>query len=201
MSSVHEVAGVAGDLTACSSESIFDYAVGFVGSGERWFRLSSPGRAGPREPRRAVLVAWRAGSAGQDMARLYGEPVEVQTGEDGLPVWFGWRRRRYAVHAVQEYWLVNRDWWRESNPVPARPELEDWGGWGWGGGGRRVRASHRHRDPPGAGRPGGRPGHARARADRPRRPLRRVQARAGVRRRRHQAPARRRSGVAGGRGR
>jgi hypothetical protein len=60
------------------------------------------------------------------MARLYGEPVEVQTGEDGLPAWFGWRRRRYAVHAVQEYWLVNRDWWRESNPVPARPELEFW---------------------------------------------------------------------------
>jgi Family of unknown function (DUF6504) len=124
--SVREVAGVASDLTACSSESIFDHAVGFVGSGERWFRLSSPGRAGPREPRRAVLVAWRAGSAGQDMARLYGEPVEVQTGEDGLPVWFGWRRRRYAIHAVQEYWLVNRDWWRESNPVPARPELEYW---------------------------------------------------------------------------
>ena len=60
------------------------------------------------------------------MARVYGEPVEVQTGEDGLPVWFGWRRRRYTVHAVQEYWLVNRDWWRESNPVPARPELEFW---------------------------------------------------------------------------
>jgi hypothetical protein len=58
------------------------------------------------------------------MARLYGEPVEVQTGEDGLPASFGWRRRRYAVRAVQEYWLVNRDWWRESNPVPARPELE-----------------------------------------------------------------------------
>ena len=60
------------------------------------------------------------------MARVYGEPVEVQTGENGLPVWFGWRRRRYAIHAVQEYWLVNRDWWRESNPVPARPELEYW---------------------------------------------------------------------------
>ncbi|HEX4088415.1 MAG TPA: DUF6504 family protein [Trebonia sp.] len=60
------------------------------------------------------------------MARVYGEPVEVQTGEDGLPTWFGWRRRRYAVRSVQEYWLVNRDWWRESNPVPARPELEFW---------------------------------------------------------------------------
>ena len=60
------------------------------------------------------------------MARVYGEPVEVQTGEDGRPTWFGWRGRRYAVRAVHEYWLVNRDWWRESNPVPARPELEFW---------------------------------------------------------------------------
>src|SRR5580693_2693558 len=117
MSSAHEVAGVASDLTACSSESIFDHAVGFVGSGERWFRLSSPGRAGPREPRRAVLVAWRAGSAGQDMARVYGEPVEVQTGEDGLPASFGWQRRRYAVHGFREYGLVTRACWGGPNPA------------------------------------------------------------------------------------
>ena len=57
------------------------------------------------------------------MARVYGEPVEVQTREDGRPARFGWRGRRYAVRAVHEYWLVNRDWWRESSPVPARPEL------------------------------------------------------------------------------
>ena len=73
------------------------------------------------------------------MARVYGEPVEVQTGEDGLPVSFGWRRRRYAVHAIHEYWMVNRDWWRESNPVPARPELEYW----------RVEASAGGRQPAG----------------------------------------------------
>jgi hypothetical protein len=60
------------------------------------------------------------------MARVYGEPVEVQTIQDGRPTQFRWRRRRYAVHAVYEYWLVNRDWWRESRPVPARPELEFW---------------------------------------------------------------------------
>jgi hypothetical protein len=60
------------------------------------------------------------------MARVYREPVEVQTGEDGRPTWFGWRGRRYSVRAVHEYWLVNRDWWRESRPVPARPELEFW---------------------------------------------------------------------------
>jgi hypothetical protein len=73
------------------------------------------------------------------MARVYGEPVEVQTGEDGLPVSFGWRRRRYAVHAVHEYWMVNRDWWRESSPVPAQPELEYW----------RVEASAGGRQPAG----------------------------------------------------
>lgn len=60
------------------------------------------------------------------MGRVYGEPVEVQTRENGQPVVFGWRGRRYAVAAVQEYWMVNRDWWREAAPVPARPELEFW---------------------------------------------------------------------------
>jgi hypothetical protein len=60
------------------------------------------------------------------MGRVYGEPVEVQTRQDGQPSRFAWRGRLYAVIAVQEYWLVNRDWWRESAPVPARPELEFW---------------------------------------------------------------------------
>jgi hypothetical protein len=58
--------------------------------------------------------------------RVYGEPVEVQTREDGGPSRFVWRERLYVVIAVQEYWMVNRDWWRESAPVPARPELEFW---------------------------------------------------------------------------
>jgi hypothetical protein len=60
------------------------------------------------------------------MSRVYGEPVEVQTRRDGGPDRFVWRERRYSVIAVQEYWLVNRDWWRESSPVPARPELQFW---------------------------------------------------------------------------
>jgi hypothetical protein len=60
------------------------------------------------------------------MGRVYGEPVEVQTREDGRPVSFAWRGRGYPVGAVQEHWLVNRDWWRESRPLPARPELEFW---------------------------------------------------------------------------
>ena len=60
------------------------------------------------------------------MGRVYGEPVEVRTDEDGRPAGFTWRNRRYAVRFIQEYWMVNRDWWRESAPIPARPELEFW---------------------------------------------------------------------------
>jgi hypothetical protein len=60
------------------------------------------------------------------MGRVYGEPVEVQTREDGRPARFAWRGRLYVVISVQEYWMVNRDWWRESAPVPARPELQFW---------------------------------------------------------------------------
>ena len=60
------------------------------------------------------------------MGRVYGDPIEVHTREDGRPVRFAWRGRLYAVIAVQEHWMVNRDWWRESAPVPARPELQFW---------------------------------------------------------------------------
>jgi hypothetical protein len=60
------------------------------------------------------------------MGRVYGEPIEVRTADDGRPTGFTWRKRRYAVSAVQEYWMINRDWWREAAPVPARPELEFW---------------------------------------------------------------------------
>src|ERR1700761_7141832 len=97
-----------------------------LGRANTWSCLSSPGRAGPRESRHAVPAALRAGSAGQRMGRVYGEPVEVQTRQDGQPSGFVWRGRLYAVIAVQEYWVVNRDWGRESALVPARPELQFW---------------------------------------------------------------------------
>jgi hypothetical protein len=60
------------------------------------------------------------------MARVYGEPVEVQTREDRRPTRFAWRGRLYVVTSVQEYWVVNRDWWRTESPLPARPELQFW---------------------------------------------------------------------------
>jgi hypothetical protein len=73
------------------------------------------------------------------MGRMYGEPVEVLAGEDGRPARFAWRGRSYTVISVQEHWMVNRDWWRESAPFPARPEFQFW----------RVEAS------PGRGQPTG----------------------------------------------
>jgi len=60
------------------------------------------------------------------MARLYGDLVEVQTGEDGRPARFVWRSKVYTVRSVQEYWVVNRAWWREADPIPERPELQFW---------------------------------------------------------------------------
>ena len=57
---------------------------------------------------------------------MYGEPVDVQVREDGRPVRFTWRERLYTVTAVQEHWLVNREWWRETAPVPVQPELRFW---------------------------------------------------------------------------
>lgn len=60
------------------------------------------------------------------MARVYGESVDVQAGQDGRPARFVWRGRRYAVCDVQEHWVVNRDWWRDFGPVPTWPELQFW---------------------------------------------------------------------------
>lgn len=60
------------------------------------------------------------------MARVYGEPVEVQTWEDGRPARFVWRGRMYAVRAVIEHWVVNREWWRDPDVAPGQPEMLYW---------------------------------------------------------------------------
>jgi Family of unknown function (DUF6504) len=61
------------------------------------------------------------------MGRVYGEPVEVETREDGhRPARFVWRGRLYAVRSVHEHWVVNRDWWRDDDQGEAQPELEFW---------------------------------------------------------------------------
>lgn len=60
------------------------------------------------------------------MGRVYGEPVEVQTRGDGRPARFVWRGRLYTVRSILERWVINREWWREPDPSPGRPELEFW---------------------------------------------------------------------------
>jgi hypothetical protein len=60
------------------------------------------------------------------MSRAYREPVEVQTREDGRPARFAWRGRLYTVRSIVEYWVVNREWWREPDAAPVRPEMEFW---------------------------------------------------------------------------
>lgn len=101
-------------------------------SENRVVRLSSPGRVSSVHPAGradapATLAVESAGSAGQRMARVYGEPVEVQTREDGhRPARFVWRGRLYTVRSVAEHWVVNRQWWQEADPAPAHPELEFW---------------------------------------------------------------------------
>ena len=60
------------------------------------------------------------------MGRVYGEPVEVQTRADGRPTRFVWRGRLYAVRSIAEHWVINREWWTESDPELAQPELEFW---------------------------------------------------------------------------
>ena len=43
------------------------------------------------------------------------------------------------VRSIMEHWVINREWWRESEPVLARPELQFW----------RVEASAGQGLPPG----------------------------------------------------
>jgi hypothetical protein len=60
------------------------------------------------------------------MSRVYGEPVEVQTREDGRPTRFVWRGRLYTVRSVIEHWVANQEWRQEPKPVLAQPELRFW---------------------------------------------------------------------------
>jgi Domain of unknown function (DUF6504) len=69
---------------------------------------------------------------------IYGEPVQVRARPDGRPVRFVWRSRLYAVRAILEHWVINREWWREpadsgdpgdsgdSGSGPGQPELVFW---------------------------------------------------------------------------
>ena len=73
------------------------------------------------------------------MSSVYGEPADVRARDDGRPMRFVWRSRRYTVCAILEHWVVNREWWR----TPGAPGTPDASGTPDGPG-----------TPGGAGRPG-----------------------------------------------
>jgi hypothetical protein len=60
------------------------------------------------------------------VAGVYGDPAEVRARDDGRPLRFVWRSRLYAVRAILEHWVINREWWREPAAEPGQPELEFW---------------------------------------------------------------------------
>ena len=60
------------------------------------------------------------------MNHAYGEPVDVQSREDGRPTRFVWRGRLYTVLAIVEHWVINREWWQQPEDEPRLPELVFW---------------------------------------------------------------------------
>ena len=66
------------------------------------------------------------------MNQVYGEPAEVRAADDGRPARFVWRGRLYAVGAILEHWVINRQWWRDPGGAAdpggggGQPELEFW---------------------------------------------------------------------------
>jgi len=60
------------------------------------------------------------------LTNVYGEPAEVRARDDGRPLRFVWRSRLYAVRAILEHWVINREWWQDPDAKPGQPELEFW---------------------------------------------------------------------------
>src|SRR4029077_17051909 len=69
-----------------------------------------PGDPGPEGVQEA--------SGWQNMSRVYGESVQVHCRADGRPLRFAWRSRLYAVRAILEHWVINREWWRDPAAEP-----------------------------------------------------------------------------------
>jgi hypothetical protein len=92
------------------------------------FLRGSDRLGGPARP-----AATACGAGGRfGMSGTYGEPVQVKARPDGRPVRFVWRSRLYAVRAIWEHWVINREWWREpagsgdTGTEPGQPELMFW---------------------------------------------------------------------------
>ena len=53
------------------------------------------------------------------MTRLWpaGEPIEVNTDDEGRPVGFAWQGQSSRLHQIQQHWQVDNDWWSEEGRV------------------------------------------------------------------------------------
>lgn len=61
------------------------------------------------------------------MSRVYGEPIEVWTHDDGAPDRFVWQGRLYTVLVVLEHSVISREWWQKQSPRPEVPaDREFW---------------------------------------------------------------------------
>jgi Family of unknown function (DUF6504) len=60
------------------------------------------------------------------VSRMYSEPIGAWD-QDGRPLTFVWRGRRYTVLGVLEHWVVSREWWQRNTPdTDVPPEREFW---------------------------------------------------------------------------
>lgn len=48
------------------------------------------------------------------MTRLWdaGERIDMEMGEDGMPLCFTWNNERHAVQSIAKRWRVDIGWWR-----------------------------------------------------------------------------------------
>ena len=82
----------------------------------------SDGRAGPWElpgpRRRGTGQKVQAGA----LNRVYGDPIQVWTDDDGRPTRFVWRGRLFTVLEMLEHKEISHEWWRRKgreDPGPA----------------------------------------------------------------------------------
>jgi uncharacterized protein DUF6504 len=56
------------------------------------------------------------------VSRVYGDPIEVWTDDDGRPARFVWRGRLFTVLAVLEHREISHEWWRRKGPGDPGPQ-------------------------------------------------------------------------------
>ena len=56
------------------------------------------------------------------MSRVYGDPIQVWTDDNGRPTRFAWRGRLFTVLAVLEHREISHEWWRRKGPGDPGPQ-------------------------------------------------------------------------------